>query len=245
MLQVRKWVNSFLNLIYPLSLKCSICEGVIQSEQEHEICHACLRQIIYISDRICVICGKMLDKATHKSVICSDCQQSKRSFACARSAVAYEGVVKEMIWQMKFYQNMKHIHFMAELMVDTWRHEYAHLPLQYLVPVPTTIEKLQQRGYNQAELLANEISMRTGVTVLQPLIRRSFTEGHTLKGKKDRWKTMGREYQFDDGAGIDVTGATVLLIDDVFTTGATVENCTNELLQAGATCVSILTFARS
>ena len=111
-----------------------------------------------------------------------------------------------------------------------------------MVPLPLNFKKEKQRGYNQAALIAKGISEITGVAVNTKAVKRAvFTETQTHKDRVSRWQNMQNVFVVDDAAAL--AGKHVMLIDDVITTGATLEACTQKILQVPGTTVCIVTVA--
>lgn len=114
-----------------------------------------------------------------------------------------------------------------------------------VVPVPTTDLRIRQRGYNQAEVLARALAERTGRTAICALRRGGGASSQTTLQPAARLANVAGAFSPVDGVEYDIAGAHLLLVDDVLTTGATVTECSAALVQAGARCVSVLTFARA
>ncbi|MFP4623466.1 MAG: ComF family protein [Gemmatimonadota bacterium] len=114
-----------------------------------------------------------------------------------------------------------------------------------VVPVPTTALRIRQRGYNQAEVLARALVRRTHRTVFCALQRGAGTSSQTTLQPAARLANVAGAFSLAAGTENDIAGEHLLLVDDVLTTGATVTACTAALVEAGARCVSVLTFARA
>ncbi len=114
-----------------------------------------------------------------------------------------------------------------------------------VVPVPTTELRIRERGYNQAELLARALGERTSRTVICALGRGGGASSQTTLQPAARRANVAGAFRPEAGATHDIAGEHLLLVDDVLTTGATVTECAAALVDAGARCVTVLTFARA
>ncbi len=114
-----------------------------------------------------------------------------------------------------------------------------------VVPVPTTRERLRERGYNQAERLAAAYAFRTGRRLVPALERAGSRRSQTILQPAARGANVAGAFRISEVAGSAVRGEHVLLVDDVLTTGATVVECARTLVTAGARCASVITFARA
>lgn len=151
-------------------------------------------------------------------------------------AAVYEGPPKEMVWRLKFHGARKASHLMA-----------AHMARQvvdadaYLVPVPTATSRVRQRGYDQAKLLARELSRQTRLPYLDCLMRGG--QAHQVGASRtQRLQQLAKAYRLKKAAL--VRGADIILVDDVITTGATLEAAAKVLRVAGARHVDAIVYAQ-
>jgi predicted amidophosphoribosyltransferase len=114
-----------------------------------------------------------------------------------------------------------------------------------VVPVPTTALRIRERGYNQAEILARAFAQQTGRTVICALVRGAGQSSQTTLQPAARLANVAGAFGPTAGSQADLAGEHVLLVDDVLTTGATVTACAGAMIDVGARCVSVLTFARA
>jgi len=183
----------------------------------------------------------MIASANYSSQICSDCREAGHRFIQARAYGQYEGVLRQLIYELKYRQRPDIAGFLGEKMAQT----LDNLPwpvFDYIVPVPLHKKRLQERGYNQALLLAKVISKTTGVQIYPCLTRIKPTEHQTLLDKSLRRQNL--EDAFAAISSPKLSGKKILLVDDVYTTGSTADSCTKALLCAGAKETYILTCAR-
>ena len=215
-----------LDLLYPPH--CAVC-----SVSGSLLCNTCIEALPRAHGARCDICWSPADP-------CS-CYYLNPSFRRLRSALRYEGDVRHLVKAFKFAGQSS----LAEYLTKPLSQMYAAegLGADFIVPVPLTGLGKRLRGYNQAALLANELSKATGVPCADALSRlRSVKEQARSATAEERRRNV--QGVFEVRRTGDVRGRTVLLIDDVATTGATLNACARELLAAGAASVSALTLAR-
>ena len=174
---------------------------------------------------------------------CSDCAQRKWHFDWARSAYRTDGQVREAVvgfkYRDQYYQRMRLIQWLA----GAFDEHAAGESWDALVPVPLYHRRYRERGFNQAAEIARGLSKNRQLPILDCLYRYRETLSQITLERTARWENMAGAFRLK--RGFDVTGRNLLLIDDVFTTGATVNACAEVLAQAGAAHLAVLTVARS
>lgn len=202
------------------------------------ICEACRQTTRYIGDRCCRLCGEPVTKI---GTLCSQCEREQLNIDGIRSIYYYEGAVKDAILQLKFHGIKSIAQFLAGHMA-----EYAAghgMDADVIIPVPSHARRLRERGYNQAELLARALATVSGVAIEPKALRRAklVRSQSSSSSREERRKNVIDAFV---SAGDSVSGKRILLIDDVCTTGYTLEACSRELRSAGASEVRALTVAR-
>ncbi len=201
------------------------------------ICASCQRLLPRILHPLCPRCGKPQSEAQ----LCSSCRGWQAQINGIRSPFLFEGVVRQAIHHLK-YQNLKALATpLAQLLkgyLDT-----APLPGEVLVPVPLHPRRLRERGYNQSSLLARELGKLSGLRVVEGSLHRLRNTPSQAKAASVavRRSNVGGAFACRDH---HLQQTPVLLIDDVCTTGATLDACAIALKTAGATSVWSLTLAR-
>jgi ComF family protein len=175
-------------------------------------------------------------------VLCGACLRDRPAFDWARAAVGYEGVGRDLVLRMKHGAAGAAVPVMAAMMASALPGEA--LP-DILVPVPLHRRRLLARRFNQSQLLAGGVSSRIGVRV-DPfaLVRTRSTPSQGTQTKKGRRRNVKGAFAVPVQRGTHIAGATVVLVDDVLTTGATASACAVALKRAGAREVGVLAFAR-
>ena len=228
-------LNGLSDLLFPFS--CTLCHKRLEVSQGRQyLCSECSGKIRLIKGNICFHCGK-------ESAIspCRSCKEKRHFFRKARSAGIYEGVLKECIHLFKYAKKTYLAHPLGKLLVKLIYYEEDLSKAGLLVPVPIDRKKYRQRGFNQAELLASITGKKTGIPVSRSLYRTGDAPSQTQLSRQERIANVRGLFKVRG----KVTGKSILLIDDVFTTGATANECARALLTAGAREVNVLTIARS
>ncbi|UOF91420.1 ComF family protein [Fodinisporobacter ferrooxydans] len=170
--------------------------------------------------------------------------EHERPFVFARAAVRYKDTAKDLIRILKFERNLEAVHWLGIWLCEAWTRYFAEIPFDYIVPVPLHPDRLRHRGFNQAYVLAKQLSEYSGIPILEPLQRISTRSSQASRTRIERLRSFEGAFQCSETFHNKVSNANILLVDDVFTTGATVEACTKELLHKGCTGVWVLTVAR-
>lgn len=222
---------------------CYHCSCDLSWQNTHPLCPTCERQLQPIGNLYCLRCGKPLpDGGAH----CYDCRGSKaRTYKCKviRSALVFNPVLRPLIHAFKYADRPYLAQYLAQWMNVSWKKYPDLAEAQVLIPVPLHPKKRKQRRYNQSELLAQALARLQGLPVdTTCLVRVRNTPSQTQFGRKGRLENMRGAFRCQSPSY--VKGKVVLLIDDVATTGATLEGCAEALKQAGAKKVLAYTLAR-
>ncbi len=174
---------------------------------------------------------------------CSPCRRHRRAFRFCRSAGLYDGSLRKAILLFKYAGREEMARPLALCMEDTFRSRPELHQTDCVIPVPLHFLKRHARGFNQSELLARELTARVGLPLqLNALVRRRWTRAQAGLGKEKRKGNVQDAFQVKSTEGVN--GKHVLLVDDVCTTGATLDACAQALKEAGAKRVNALTLAR-
>ena len=222
-------------LDFALPPRCAGC-GIIVSDV-HSFCADCWTQIEFLGDSGCATCGLPL-QATEQET-CAICLAAPPTIARSRAAVAYDDLSRSLAIRLKYGRKVAIARTMARYMAPLVGK--AGQPL--LVPVPLHRSRLWTRGFNQSALVAHELSRRLGIPS-DPLALVRLRRTPPLKGMTaiQRRKTVAGAFRIRDQATI--SGKTIILVDDVLTTGSTAEACAKTLRKAGAARVELVSWAR-
>lgn len=224
-----------MDILYPPH--CYLCGQPL--EEHRYICRDCLSSFKEITGPICERCGK---PAPDSGGLCEDCSDGDREFFLARSFGLYEpgGGLAESIKGLKYEGERALARDLAPLLGQEGNSELLERA-EAVAFVPLSSEKLERRGFNQAELLARSLARAENLPVIETLYKSMETRPQADLGRADRLINVQgsfayrREIEFDS----------VLLVDDVFTTGATVDECSKVLKRAGTERIYVATLARS
>jgi ComF family protein len=233
-----------------LAPSCAVCSALLDEPLSGCVCVSCWRSVLPITPPICDRCGDPLARLSQspisnlqsltRSALCEPCCASLSAVSRVRAIGEYEGTLREVIHALKYSGRISLARPLAERMRQRGR--YLLDEVDYVVPVPLHWRREYQRGFNQA----HEISRHLGPPVVKALRRRHATRAQVeLPADQRRANVAGafaiRKSRFRDPA---IRGKTVLLVDDVSTTGATLEACAHVLKERGASAVFALTAAR-
>jgi ComF family protein len=229
-------------LLFPSS--CQICEALLEKTGERVVCRDCLEQLEGTDSPFCLCCGRFFDGAG-ESHLCADCLGSRPPFTRHRSGARYEGVAKDIILLYK-YRGFEVLSWvLAEFLIRSLgRDEDLWSGVEAVVPVPLHPAKEKSRGFNQARLLAKRLAKHKNIPLLEGcLVKARRTEAQTSLDARARESNLKGAFQVKKSAGIK--GKIVLLVDDVYTTGSTIRECSAALKKAGVEEVRAVTVARA
>ncbi len=235
---IRDIREDLLGLLYPEGVKCCLCGDEIWEGHRHGICNSCISGIEFIRDRYCSRCGKLLEKGD----ICRDCRSFFHYFDRAYSLCVYEGKVKEWIYAFKYGNRPVIARSFGKMMADRVKQLGIRDVFDCIVPVPLHRKKLRQRGYNQAALLGRVLAVELNKKFLSSTLLR-VEDTPPLSGLTRHRRTEVLEKAFEINNCFPEGIKNVLLIDDIYTTGATVSQCAKILKKYGAKRVYVFTFA--
>jgi ComF family protein len=235
-------IDSVLRWIYPVN--CIACGGPADDRRLSSICRPCWDSIRPIEEPVCPRCGRPFDSRlalTHSpGHVCGACRERPPVFDQALSPYRYEGALEQAIRLFKYRGRANLARPLGDLAL-VWMDRIPACDL--VVPVPLHPDRLREREYNQALLLADRIARRLNLPLsYDHLMRVRATRPQTELDRADRARNVRRAFAVRRRA--DLEGRRILLVDDVFTTGATANECAKTLRRAGVRSVSVFTLAR-
>lgn len=228
-----------LDLLYPRP--CAGCGGAA-GEGGHHLCGPCLEGLDVVHRPFCERCGDPADGVTGIEYACSSCRAAAPHFDCARSAVRFRGAVREAIHRFKYSGEVHLGADLAMLLGICVRTHYRIEEIDMLAYVPLFHTRERERGYNQARELAGALGRAEGLPVFRHLVRDRATGSQTRLNVLQRRENVSGAFRVIEPDW--AAARTFLLVDDVMTTGATVNECARVLKQAGAHRVWVATVAR-
>jgi len=233
--------KSLLNLVYPL--KCEVCKKELGPFGEACLCSECRNSIELNPPPFCSKCGKSLSGSTPSEECCHNCKNISYHFRQCWIVGHYDGVLKDCIHSFKFKGRLRLLPIFTELLLGFTKLHIDVSAFDIIVPVPLHKAKARERTFNQAELLAKNFSGRIGIPVyINNLIKAKHTPPQTKLSKKQRASNVSGVFKVVNPAVFK--NKHLLLMDDVFTTGHTLNECAKILLEDGARSVTCLALAR-
>lgn len=241
------YLGRMLDWLYPP--RCRYCRESIAQDQNY-FCHACLQKIRLVSHPLCTTCGRPFLDTGGDDHLCGACLARAPHFHEARAWACYPSVedgshpLREVLQRFKYGRNISLGKPLGWLLARGC-HEFlaGHSP-DVIIPVPLHPRRLRWRGFNQAVILGGEVR-RLWKVPMDPFIltRSRETPPQTQLDEEERRKNMRGAFSVNPARSVG--RKSVLLVDDVYTSGATVNECSRTLLRAGAKEVSVLTLART
>ncbi len=232
-------VTASLDLFFPPF--CSSCRKAVE-DSDKPLCEKCLSQLKFMKTPYCTCCGKSFSSG-NKNHLCGDCLKSSWNFDKARSIVLYEDIIAGLIHELKYSGSMSGL--------KTFQHLSRQSPVRddlttadLILPVPLHIKRLRHRGFNQALLLAKSLFPNAREKIRYDLLFRQ-TNTPTQTGLSGRERRKNVKNAFVVTKPSEISGRNILIIDDVFTTGSTVNECAGALKKNGCKRVEILTICRA
>ncbi|HVI41427.1 MAG TPA: ComF family protein [Anaerovoracaceae bacterium] len=233
--------EGLLDLIYPSNIYCISCGNIIDDSRPYALCDTCVRTLKWANGRTCGRCGKIL-QADYGPDLCTDCMDAEHVFEKGFTCVEYGTVERELIHQFKYKDKAYLGRKFAEIMYDRLQAE--ELEPDFIIPVPMFGRKERKRGYNQAAVLAASLAKYMGRPYAGKLLVRVVeTEAMSRLSALGRRRNIQEVFSVPDYKKDMLTGKTILLVDDIYTTGSTVDACAAALLESGAAKVFVFSFA--
>lgn len=220
-----------LDIIFPR--RCPLCSCITGTKGEL-ICRECRDKLYPIDEPKCLKCGKPIED--FEKEFCFDCERKKHHYRKGYGLWIYKGEIKKSVAAFKNYNKKEYARFYVEELIHKYGEEIHKINPDALVPVPIHWRKKVKRGYNQANVLARELGKILEIPVLSDLlIRDKYTLPQKQLNDKERLKNLERAFSFSWKVKHKFSKdlKKIVLIDDIYTTGSTIEACTNVLLQNG------------
>ncbi|MGE0754094.1 MAG: ComF family protein [Alphaproteobacteria bacterium] len=232
-------VAKTLDIIFPP--QCLICRTRVM---EHgTLCTGCWGEIKFIATPYCSCCGLPFEYAMGDDALCGECIANRPVYSRCRSAFCYDEHSSKLVTALKFSDQM-HLAVIYGKWLAKAGKEIIHRS-DAIVPVPLHWRRFVKRRYNQSALLARSLARHTGLPVLEDGLQRvKHTPPQTGLSREQRLKNLQGAIVIHRKHAESFKGKSVLLIDDVLTTGSTINQCSKVLLRGGVSTVNVLTLAR-
>ena len=234
-------------IIFPKSIYCICCGSVIDFSRSYSLCDSCIEKIKWVGGNTCEKCGRVLNERTHHR-LCSDCRDFPHyydsGYTCAEYSLYERAIVSDLKYNDKSYIGKVLGNILADRMQAEFTADELQAKYDFVIPVPISSKRYETRGYNQAEIMARAFSKLTGLCLdANILIRTASTEAMKDLSRSERYSNISGAFEVTEHGKEVLPGTTALIIDDIYTTGATAGECAKVLKSAGAERIDILTFA--
>ena len=236
---LRRAGEALVSLLYPPH--CASCGA--DTEGGVHLCAACAGQAKKIEAPFCRRCSEPFDGDIGGAFTCANCAGRTLHFDCAVSRYLSRGVVREFVHRFKYDRHFYLRHPLADWLAEALADERIRArPIDALVPVPLHSARFREREFNQADVLAALLARRTATPLLHALQRIRYTTTQTRLDRHERMENLRNAFRVRHSPAVQ--NRHLVLVDDIFTTGSTVDECARVLRAAGAASVRVVTVAR-
>lgn len=233
-------LSRLLNLLFPP--QCLNCDGRVPTHGT--LCLPCWQQVQFISEPMCECCGLPFDYDIGEFALCAVCLNERPLYGRARAAFRYDDHSHKLITRFKYSDQTQLAKIYGVWLAKVGAELIAQTDI--IIPVPLHYWRFVHRRFNQSALLAHSLARQTGIKHMPDALQRNrSTSAQTGLSKKQRKDNVKGAFSVNKHYISALKGKNILLIDDVMTTGSTIEQCTKTLLKAGAMQVNVLTLART
>ena len=223
---------------------CLVCGSRETYRREHLICEACIDSISLIRHPFCIHCGKPFLTESDRDHLCGDCLTQKSYLTIVRALGKYEGVLQKLIHQFKYKQQFAVSNILEFLLDGYQKKDINFCSYNFSVPVPLHRSRLRQRGFNQSVLWGKILEKKYNLPLKRMVLQRIVcTPPQIALRGKERKNNVRNAFKVKNSELVN--GKTILLLDDVYTTGATMNECARVLKKAGAFRVDGFVIARA
>ena len=227
----KEWIyaatEAVLALVYPP--RCPVCDEIVAFEDRGMVHPECRKKLFYITGAVCMKCGQPVDNA--RVEFCFDCGKKHHHYRQGKGVFLYKGDIKQTMYRFKYSNKREYAAFFAGIATEQYTEWMQRIGAEVIVPVPMYRRKQKLRGYNQAEVFARELSRRTGIPYRMDLVSRT-RDTKPQKNLNDTERKNNLKNAFHVSQDI-VKYRYILLVDDIYTTGSTVDAIAQAILQTG------------
>ena len=247
-------IRAFTEALFPA--RCLVCGSFFHSDPGERfdrlrllapfVCSACLAGFLPVASPLCVQCGAVFISRKGEDRLCGTCIESPKRFRIARACGVYDETLMALVHCLKYDEKIQLARPLGSLLLSAYFHYWKMDDIDLVVPVPLHAKRFRERGFNQSYLLVKDwaqMSRQAPTVERNVLVRKRRTVPQTGLGRKRRIHNI--KDAFSVGDPLKIIGKKVLLVDDVYTTGATVDECATVLHGFGAKQVDVLTLARA
>ncbi len=242
MLYLGCMIANIINLVYP-----PLCHGCGKKTTlpEQGLCSDCLNKIKKRFPPFCIKCGRQLPGSPSTQDLCSDCKEVKPYYDRAFSVFCYDGLVKELVHIFKYKKMTSLVNEFAELIVDFIKEYSICKKIDIALSIPMHPRRLLQREINPSHILAKNTAKKLGIRYSgNLLVKTKNTPPQSKLKRHERINNIKGSFSIKKNKFRTLQHENVLLVDDLFTTGSTVNECSRILKEAGVNYIEVITLAR-
>lgn len=237
---MKKLFTNFLNILYPY--RCPSCKRIVDSD--FVFCLDCWKKLQFIKKPMCNICGDAFQFSIDDKAICAKCLSTKPYYDKALCCFIYNKTISRAILEFKFYHKTFLSKFFAKFLIVTIKEIINDV--DYIIPIPMSLQRLRWRGFNQSLLLVKQIAKLTNKQIIADLIIKiKHTEAQSKLNHKERKQNLNSAFKTNKKYLEVIKNKNILIIDDVITTGTTVNNCSKVLKKAHVNKVFVASIAKT
>lgn len=229
---INKVYENTLDLIYPRH--CPVCNKIV-IPPGGKICNKCVEKIDFIKEPRCKKCGKQIEEMDRE--LCYDCKNKSHKFKTGIALVNHSGEIKKSIYSIKYNNKREYVDFFVEEIVKKYEEEIKFWDAELIVAVPLHKRKLLKRGFNQAEVIAKRLSKKTGIPYCKNyLLRVKNTRAQKELNDVGRKKNLKGAFKINSKKSkhFQEMFKKIIIVDDIYTTGSTIDACSEVLYANGA-----------
>lgn len=220
-----------VSILYPR--RCPVCEEVLKYNKG-KICDLCKSKLCFITEPRCKKCGKQIEKFDEE--YCFDCRNKKHYYKKGIALLMHTDIVRKSIYSIKYNNKREYVDFFVEELIRRYKDEIKLWACSLIIPVPLHKKKKKTRGFNQAEVIASRLSRGVGI----PMDNKTLLRVKNTKPQKE-FNDVGRKKNLIDAFVVKKDRVEkdiekfkkIILIDDIYTTGSTIDECAKVLLNTG------------
>lgn len=246
-MNIVKFFDLILDILYPSNINCFLCEMPISRKNKYSMCRKCFEELIFINNS-CEVCGKpIISKNLEKSLYINNCEFCKdKSFLFDRniSFIEYGKLSSEIVFRYKYGNKTYIAREISKIMCDIIEEKYKNILINadYITYVPLSKKRFKERGFNQSEKIASYICKYFSLKLSHIVERSKDTKKLFGLNYNERKKELKNSFCINDEFKDDLNGKNIVIIDDIFTTGTTINEISKILKLKGVNSIVSMTF---
>jgi len=230
--------EKFMKILFPEYDKCIVCSKELNEDKLFATCDECLETLPFIEGNTCIKCGMQLHG---DYMVCLSCKENPKYFEKHFSVLSYTGIMPILVQDFKFNKKKYLGKPFSNMLVEKFKD--AELDIDLILPVPLHENRLKERGFNQAELLLTEFESLNIPIIKDNLIRTKYNPQQAILSRAERINNLSGSFSITNKK--EIKNKNILLVDDIYTTGSTLNEISKTLIEAGANKVFCLTLCHA